>query len=316
MQLKGANGFPLGSKSKSNMAEFSPNPDSRNKSDVSVNDRNKRILDKEDRILKYRVSINKKRLENGLYTFSDALEFEEIKDSSDLDGEDLINYLIAYDSDDISTMVPVNGNIDNKLISGKIEKKARIKHDLEMLKHNFKESSKYILREVMETVKEANTIVLDNHKPIHKYVQVQALLEPVNVTLDKVIQKQINLILDILKLHPFINFGLFIQDFTDLELFDEYHQYLTDIDLESNESFLSKVSLLKESENFIKTYKEDSTRIPKSFRKLLSEFTFDLTINGEKYTHWNQLIKSENLSVTHFLEFTNVFVKCKLKSTF
>ncbi len=169
-----------------------------------------------------------------------------------------------------------------------------------MLKHNFKESSKYILREVMETVKEANTIVLDNHKPIHKYVQVQALLEPVNVTLDKVIQKQINLILDILKLHPFINFGLFIQDFTDLELFDEYHQYLTDIDLESNESFLSKVSLLKESENFIKTYKEDSTRIPKSFRKLLSEFTFDLTINGEKYTHWNQLIKSENLSVTHF----------------
>ena len=89
--------WKLGIKSKSHMAEFSSNSDSRLKKDVSYNEHLSRKKYDDDLKNKDRILINKKRKELGLKTFFDNQEkFEEIIDDTEFTDEELINFLIKY----------------------------------------------------------------------------------------------------------------------------------------------------------------------------------------------------------------------------
>ena len=89
--------WKLGIKSKSHMAEFASNPDSRLKKDVSYNEYLSRKKYEDDLKNKDRILINKKRKELGFKTFFDNQEkFEEIIDDTELIDEELINFLINY----------------------------------------------------------------------------------------------------------------------------------------------------------------------------------------------------------------------------
>lgn len=89
--------WKLGYKSKSNMAEFSSNPDNRLKHEVSYETHNKRIKEECDKHREYRVSINKERQKIGLTDFFDNQDsFDNIIAESELEDSDLKYYLIYY----------------------------------------------------------------------------------------------------------------------------------------------------------------------------------------------------------------------------
>lgn len=92
--------WKLGIKSKSNMAEFSSNPDERLKSEISYAEHQKRQKNENDHRMKNRIEVNKKRYENNLDTFTNQNEFEELIDSCNLEGHELFEFLIKYKKDD------------------------------------------------------------------------------------------------------------------------------------------------------------------------------------------------------------------------
>lgn len=97
-RIHGKNNYDLSEQSKSNMAEFSPNPDDRKKKETSYKKYNQRQQDKQSQEMQFRVSINKKRDKLNYQTlFNKQEEFDEILEESELENEKLINFLIHYD---------------------------------------------------------------------------------------------------------------------------------------------------------------------------------------------------------------------------
>jgi len=94
-----AKDYDIGYKSKSHMAEFSPNPDGRNKRDTSIKEYNKRLMMAENSKMTNRVSVNKLRDEKGLAPFLEQNKYEEIVEESELEGQNLFNFLIGYKID-------------------------------------------------------------------------------------------------------------------------------------------------------------------------------------------------------------------------
>ncbi len=112
MQIYSGSGFKLGGKSKSNMAEFSPNPDGRNKADVSYQEHMNRSKDENNNHMKYRIVINHARYEKELETFLDQDIFDEAVDECEFEKEQLWNFLITYDlqlsiDENISRYIPI-----------------------------------------------------------------------------------------------------------------------------------------------------------------------------------------------------------------
>lgn len=96
MQYYSGGGKKLAGKSKSYMAEFTSNPDSRLKSETSYADFINRLKSLKNDLNNYRIGINKIRNEYHLKPFLDSDEFEEIVNDSLLEGEELYKYLIEY----------------------------------------------------------------------------------------------------------------------------------------------------------------------------------------------------------------------------
>jgi len=94
-----AKDYDIGYKSKSHMAEFSPNPDGRNKRDTSINEYKNRLMITENSKMENRISVNKLRDKNTLAPFLEQNVYEEIVEESELEGQDLFNFLIGYDMD-------------------------------------------------------------------------------------------------------------------------------------------------------------------------------------------------------------------------
>lgn len=94
-----AKDYDVGYKSKSHMAEFSSNPDGRNKRDSSFNEYKKRLNIEEDIRMKNRISVNKLRDKQGLDPFLNQNEYEEIVEESELEGQNLVDFLIQYNLD-------------------------------------------------------------------------------------------------------------------------------------------------------------------------------------------------------------------------
>lgn len=110
-----AKDYDVGYKSKSHMAEFSPNPDGRNKRDTSYKKYKRRINNQENIKMKNRISINKLRNNHKLPPFLEANEYEEIVEESELSGQDLVDFLIQYDldltiDDNVKRFVPAKKN--------------------------------------------------------------------------------------------------------------------------------------------------------------------------------------------------------------
>lgn len=99
MQYYSPSGALIGKRDKSHMAEFSSNPDSRKKGEVSFETYMKRLKEQKSCSDSYRVTINKIRNMKGLLTFKDIDEFLQIIDESDFDiGDDgLQKYLLEYE---------------------------------------------------------------------------------------------------------------------------------------------------------------------------------------------------------------------------
>ena len=91
-----AKDYDVGYKSKSHMAEFSPNPDGRNKRDTSFKEYNKRLMMAENLKMTNRISVNKLRDEKKLPPFLNQNEYDEIVEESELEGQNLFNLLINY----------------------------------------------------------------------------------------------------------------------------------------------------------------------------------------------------------------------------
>ncbi len=180
MQIKSSNGYSLGIRSKSHMAEFSVNPDDRKKSEVSVEKHKKKIHEKEDENRKHIVSINKRRIGNGLEPFSNSEKFEEIINDSDLEEPDLTNYLIAYDINDLSTTIP--GKNKNIVIPGMtIIKKKKDENEKKILKNNYSPKQiKALTSQIEEKIGKIKIHEVKNRKELpHEYWlrKVKILLE-------------------------------------------------------------------------------------------------------------------------------------------
>ena len=93
MQIYSNSGKRLGERSKSNMAEFSSNPDERLKSEVSYAEHKKREKIESNIRSAYRIEVNRERKMNNLDTFIDQEEFEELIDDCSLKDADLFEYL-------------------------------------------------------------------------------------------------------------------------------------------------------------------------------------------------------------------------------
>lgn len=88
--------WKFGGKSKSNMAEFSSNPDSRNKTDVSFAEYQRRLKEAQYSQEEYRININKIRYAHNLLPYKTQEELEEVIEDSELDDEEeLWSYLIT-----------------------------------------------------------------------------------------------------------------------------------------------------------------------------------------------------------------------------
>lgn len=99
MQYYSPSGAPIGKRDKSHMAEFSPNPDSRKKGEVSYSTYIKRLKEQKSCSDSYRVTINKMRHMQGLLPFKDIDEFLQIVNEStfDIGDEELQKYLLTYE---------------------------------------------------------------------------------------------------------------------------------------------------------------------------------------------------------------------------
>ncbi len=91
-----AKDYDVGYKSKSHMAEFSPNPDGRNKRDTSIKEYNKRLMMAENSKMENKVTVNRLRNKKKLAPFLDQKEYEEIVEESELEGQNLFDFLITY----------------------------------------------------------------------------------------------------------------------------------------------------------------------------------------------------------------------------
>ena len=118
-----AKDFDVGYKSKSHMAEFSPNPDGRNKRDTSFKEYKKRLNIEEDIRMKNRISINRLRNNQNLAPFLEQSKYEEIGEESELEGQDLVDFLIQYNldlelDDNLKKFIPSkkNQNIKYKIL--------------------------------------------------------------------------------------------------------------------------------------------------------------------------------------------------------
>lgn len=78
------------------MAEFSSNPDSRNKLETNFSEYLKRVKDAKANIEYLRISINRERNKTKLKPFLDNEEFEELIEDIELSNEALVRYLISY----------------------------------------------------------------------------------------------------------------------------------------------------------------------------------------------------------------------------
>ncbi len=99
MQYYSPSGALIGKRDKSHMAEFSANPDSRKKGEVSYSTYLKRLKEQKNSSDSYRVTINKMRHMKGLLPFKDIDEFLQIVDEStfDIGDEELQQYLLDYE---------------------------------------------------------------------------------------------------------------------------------------------------------------------------------------------------------------------------
>jgi len=89
----------IGYKSKSHMAEFSPNPDGRNKRDTSILEYKRRSKIVENTIMQNRISINKIRNKQDLSPFLEQDEYDLIVEESELEEQNLVDFLISYNLD-------------------------------------------------------------------------------------------------------------------------------------------------------------------------------------------------------------------------
>lgn len=98
MQYYSPSGTLIGKREKSHMAEFSPNPDSRKKGEVSYATHMKRLKEQKNCSDSYRVAINKMRNLKGLLPFKDIDDFLQIIDDSgfEIGDEELLQYLLDY----------------------------------------------------------------------------------------------------------------------------------------------------------------------------------------------------------------------------
>lgn len=80
--------WKLGGKSKSNMAEFSSNPDSRNKADVSFSEHQRKLKEAQYSEEEYRININRIRYTHNLPPYKTQEELEEIIEDSELEDEE------------------------------------------------------------------------------------------------------------------------------------------------------------------------------------------------------------------------------------
>ncbi len=116
MQIYSRSGFKFGGKSKSNMAEFSLNPDGRKKAEVSYQEHMNRSREEDNNHTKFRIRINKARYEKGLATFKDQDIFDEVIEECEFENKQLENFLMTYDlklsiDENIGSYVPIA--IDN-----------------------------------------------------------------------------------------------------------------------------------------------------------------------------------------------------------
>lgn len=91
----------IGYKSKSHMAEFSPNPDAdgRNKRDTSIQEYKRRLKIVENTTMQNRISINKIRNKQGLSPFLEQDEYDLIVEESELEEQNLFDFLRSYNLD-------------------------------------------------------------------------------------------------------------------------------------------------------------------------------------------------------------------------
>ncbi len=118
MQVYSGNGFKLSGKSKSNMAEFSLNPDGRKKSEVSYHKYITRKKEENNQRMTDRIRINNARYEQGLETFLNQDMFDEIIEECEFEKEQLWNFLLTYNlqlniDENLSEYTPIE--IDKKM---------------------------------------------------------------------------------------------------------------------------------------------------------------------------------------------------------
>ena len=101
MQYYSKEGRKYRGKSKSHMAEFSPNPDERLKSDISYSAHTRRLKEEASDKMQFRVRVNRKRDEKGLKVFldQDQKKFDDIIECGKLEGEELWSFLTICDLD-------------------------------------------------------------------------------------------------------------------------------------------------------------------------------------------------------------------------
>jgi hypothetical protein len=173
MQIKSINGYSLGQKTKSHMAEFSANPDARNKRDISYQDSKKRkkIEDEENDF--YRIQVNKVRNSNNLSLFTDIEEFEDLIEESNFKGEVLWKYLITY-KEGVKNTIDETKDEDNQIfvhkkfpaISSKyLSYYIQIKHhELVHLNKQIEGEFYYILNEEIQYIHNLESILMNSQK--------------------------------------------------------------------------------------------------------------------------------------------------------
>lgn len=181
------------------------------------------------------------------------------------------------------------------------------KREVEQAKHYIKGYSNTLLENVMTTITEAKSISLGSYKPNYLYTEVQKLLssEESFTCLDKGKQKQINNILEILKKNPFINFGLFIKNYKDIEEFSTHCNYFKTDFLTSPEAFIKQKDIIINVLDFIKAYKDEETRknIDKNLRSALGQKSFS---EDPQKTSLFAIIKDRPLTKDELFEFYEI----------